>query len=324
MMEVKTILADDILKINEQSKITNIFKEIIPYLGLIIVSIIFATTTNGRFIRISNLLLIFKQSVIIMVGALGVTFVMAHGNIDFSLGGELALCSIAGWYASQVSPVLLLPVCILTGILISSVICYSNIKIGLPIFAVGICVMFIGKGIAQAMNSIQMYIPDVYRPLDTPNFYLIVALIVMAIVYILFNYTKIGKYNQIIGVNSRTAKLSGIHEGKSKLLAFIIAGAACGLSAFLTMVRAGAVTATTGATFEMDVLLVMTLGGVPLSGGSGVRLRNGILGSLTYYILKNGLVIWGVPQEWIYIINGLLFLGLVFFSYDRNNGKEIF
>ncbi|NMA67669.1 MAG: ABC transporter permease, partial [Clostridiaceae bacterium] len=87
------------LSINKQedqlNKVWMFVKDIIPYLGLLSLLILFGTTTNGRFLRVSNIGVILKQSAIVLVGTMGTTFVMAHGNLDFSLGGELALCSLA-------------------------------------------------------------------------------------------------------------------------------------------------------------------------------------------------------------------------------------
>ena len=73
------------------------FKQIFPYLGLILIVMLLAFTTGGRFMRPGNLVLIFKQSVIVMIGALGSSFVLAHGNMDFSIGGEMALCCLMSY-----------------------------------------------------------------------------------------------------------------------------------------------------------------------------------------------------------------------------------
>jgi len=68
----------------------------------------------------------------------------------------------------------------------------------------------------------------------------------------------------------------------------------------------------------------MVLGGIPLSGGTGVKIRNGVIGALIFYMLNNGLTLWGVSAEIINIIKGVLFLIIVRLTYDRHNGKEIF
>lgn len=324
-MSRANILAAGKVENNQSSRLMQLLKDIIPYFGFLFLFIVFALTTKGRFIKPSNITLILKQASIVMIGTMGTTFVMAHGNLDFSIGGELALCALAGWYASQLSPFLMLPICILTGIVLSWLISKIHVKLGVPVFTAGLCIMFIGKGIAQSLGATTvMTSSTVFNRFDTVNFYLIVSAVVVVISYVLFENTRLGKFNKAIGVNPKTAQYSGIPVNKYKVLAFVITGAAVGLSAFLSIIRAGGVTAQTGATFEIDVLLVMVLGGIPLSGGSGVKIRNGVIGAITFFMLNNGLTLWGVSAEIIYVIKGLLFLVIVSLSYDRNTGKEIF
>lgn len=216
MNKVKT------LSINKQeiqlNKVWMYIKDIIPYLGLISLLILFGTTTDGRFLRVSNIGVILKQSAIVLVGTMGTTFVMAHGNLDFSLGGELALCSLAGWYASQLHPALILPVCVLTGVVLSYIIAKVHVKLNVPVFTAGLCVLFIGKSVVMTLGSTTvMTTPAVYNKFDTVNFYLIVSAVVIVIAYILFEYTKIGKFNKSIGVNPNAAIYSGIPVDKYKV-----------------------------------------------------------------------------------------------------------
>lgn len=311
--------------IRRTQKLEGKLREFFPYLGFLILFLLFSLTTEGRFFTLSNLRLVVKQSAVVLVGTLGATFVMAHGNLDFSLGGELALCALAGWYAAQIHPLLLLPACILAGAVLSFIIAKAHTALGVPVFTAGMCVMFIGKGVLQAIGPSQvMTCPELYSGLDEVNFYIICAVILTGIAYVLFDYTKLGRYNRMIGVNERASAFSGISVARYKELAFLLTGVSVGIAAFLTIVRSGGVSAQTGGTYEIDVLLALVLGGVSLSGGSGVRIRNGVLGALTYYMLNNGLTLWGISAEIIYVIKGLLFLLIVSFSYDRKNGKEIF
>ena len=142
---------------------------------------------------------------------------------------------------------------------------------------------------------------------------------VLLITAILFNYTKIGRYNRLIGSNPVVSFLSGIDTKLYKILAFLVSGFCVGIAAFLTIIRGGGISGQTGATFEMDTIIVLTLGGAPLSGGSGVKLRSALLGALTYFVLSNGLIVWGVNAEVIFIIKGILFLTIVALTFDRSN-----
>lgn len=306
-------------KLAEKEGLTGILRELFPYLGLLLMIVLFSVTTNGKFLRIRNLTMILKQSVIVMIGALGSSFVLAHGNMDFSIGGEMALCCLLSYYISRLNPYLMLPACILLALLLSFLVGVVHVVIGVPAFVSGMCVMFIGKGIVQSVSGSGLICPSIYSALDATWFYVLALALTLAVTFILFNYTRIGRNNRLIGSNPTAAFLSGIDTKKYKILAFLTSGFCVGVSSFLTIVRGGGISAQTGASFEMDTIIVLTLGGAPLSGGSGVRLRSALLGALTYFILSNGLIIWGVPAEIIFAIKGILFLTIVALTFDRSN-----
>lgn len=306
-------------KLAEKEGLTGILRELFPYLGLLLMIVLFSVTTNGKFLRIRNLTMILKQSVIVMIGALGSSFVLAHGNMDFSIGGEMALCCLLSYYISRLNPYLMLPACILLALLLSFLVGVVHVVIGVPAFVSGMCVMFIGKGIVQSVSGSGLICPSIYNALDATWFYVLALALTLAVTFILFNYTRIGRNNRLIGSNPTAAFLSGIDTKKYKILAFLTSGFCVGVSSFLTIVRGGGISAQTGASFEMDTIIVLTLGGAPLSGGSGVRLRSALLGALTYFILSNGLIIWGVSAEIIFAIKGILFLTIVALTFDRSN-----
>ena len=306
-------------KLAEKEGLTGILRELFPYLGLLLMIVLFSVTTNGKFLRIRNLTMILKQSVIVMIGALGSSFVLAHGNMDFSIGGEMALCCLLSYYISRLNPYLMLPACLLLARLLSFLVGVVHVVIGVPAFVSGMCVMFIGKGIVQSVSGSGLICPSIYNALDATWFYVLALALTLAVTFILFNYTRIGRNNRLIGSNPTAAFLSGIDTKKYKILAFLTSGFCVGVSSFLTIVRGGGISAQTGASFEMDTIIVLTLGGAPLSGGSGVRLRSALLGALTYFILSNGLIIWGVPAEIIFAIKGILFLTIVALTFDRSN-----
>ena len=296
-----------------------LIKDFTPYIGILVLVVLFALTTGGKFLRVANLSLILKQSVIVMIGALGSAFVLSHGNIDFSIGGELALCCLISYYVAQINPYLLLPSCIIIGMLLSLFVSVVHVVIGVYAFVSGMCVMFIGKGIVQSVAGSGLIIDSMYWSFDTTGFYILVMIIMIAVTTILFNWTRIGRYNKLIGSNPRAALLSGINEKKYKILAFLISGFCVGVSSFLTMIRAGGLSAQTGQIFEMDCVIVLTLGGAPLSGGSGTKIMNAVIGAIIYFMLSNGLLLWGLRAEIIYIIKGILFLAIVSCTFDRNN-----
>lgn len=299
-------------------------KGLTSFVGLLAVVLVFSLTTNGKFATVNNIRLILTQSVIIMVGTMGTQFVMAHGNLDFSQGGEMAIAGIVGWYCAQIHPLLMIPGCILTAMIISYVVSLIHNKIKVPSFIVGMCIMFMGKGLAGSICGTRaMPTPSMYSSWDNTWFYLIVAGITIIIAFILLEYTNVGKYNKAIGSNDKTADLSGIPVDKFKSIGFVLSGAAVGIATVITMVRTGGLVAQTGSSYETNILLALVLGGIPLNGGSSVRIYNGIIGALILYILSNGMLLWGVSADLIAVVKSVVFLIVVYFSYKREPGQIV-
>lgn len=316
-MKNKTVPESTVLKVTEW------VKKAIPFLGLIILIILFGATTEGRFLKIANLKNIFSQAAIVMVAGTGCSFVMSHNNLDFSLGGACAMSAVAGIIVgAKVSYALMLPVCLVVGMLCGLITAALHIKAQIPAFMAGMCVMFAGRGLAQgAYLQFVMTLPKDYKVLQNIWFYLGVVIVVFVIAYILFEYTKIGKFNKLIGSNPQVAKLSGIPVNKYKLIAFVVSGFTVGVAAFMSIIRGGGVGAQTGTNLETNVLLALTLGGFPLTGGSQSRMRSIIIGSLVLFILNNGLQLWGVDPTVINVIKGAVFLVVVYITIDRGSGK---
>lgn len=318
------------VKISEQESIEvpkskgNFWKKITPFLGLIVVFIMFAVSTNGVFINLDNLQRILLQSIMMMVGGVGATFVMAHGNLDFSLGGELAICALVGYSVTASAPFLTLPICIITGIVCSVFVAVIHLIMRVPAFIAGMCIMFMGRGLVGVASSQgTMGVPREFLDLDNIWFFVAILVVVFVIGYIIFEYTKIGKFNKAIGSNERAATMSGIPVAKYKILAFVVTGVTVGISAYLSMIRAGGVAATTGTNFETEILISLVLGGISITGGSGTKLRSIIIGALIFMMLGNGLTLWGVDPNLVNIIRGIVFLASVYMTYDRSSGQMV-
>ncbi|MCL1883491.1 MAG: ABC transporter permease [Defluviitaleaceae bacterium] len=301
----------------------DLIKKAVPLLGLVLLIILFALTTDGRFLRAINLMNILSQSAIILVAGIGCIFVMSHNNLDFSLGGACALSAVIAFIiASNTSFALLLPICIAVGMLCGFITATLHIKARIPAFLAGLAIMFVGRGLARGTDQqFRMILPSSFIPLQNVYFYMTVVAVLFVAGYILFEYTKIGKYNKLIGSNEEVAKLSGIPVNRYKTLAFLVSGFTVGVAAFLSIIRGGGVSAATGLNLEINVLIALTLGGLPLTGGSQSKLRAIIIGGLALTIINNGLVLWGVASSVIDIIRGIVFLSVVVVSIDRTSGK---
>ena len=182
----------------------------------------------------------------------------------------------------------------------------------------GMCLMFAGRGIAQTVSATQSMMVTKAAKLNNIWVFLAVIVVVYGAGYFVFNYTKIGKYQKLIGTNPNATELSGINVNKYKTIAFAISGATLGIASCLTLSRSLAVTGNTGLNLETDVLLALSLGGISMSGGSATRMRSAVIGVLTYYILNNGMLLWGMNPDYVDIVKAVFFLATVSISIDRS------
>ena len=121
-----------------------------------------------------------------------------------------------------------------------------------------------------------------------------------------------------IGSNASAAKASGIHVVKYKLLAYLVAGVMMGLAVTLVVLRAGSAGATSGSGFHVTVLLMMVIGGASLTGGTKEKIYSVVVGVLLFLCLENGLTVLGVDPNMIGLIEGIIFLGSVTLTFDRD------
>lgn len=300
-------------------------KEYLPAAGLVVVILLFTVLTKGKMVAPGNLLLIMKQSAMQIIACVGVTFVLAHGNLDFSYGANIAIACAAGAIAgANVSPWLFIPVCILTGIVLEVFMCFIHLSCKVPAIVVSWALMFFDQGIMTTLvGKFPMKLPAELVFLDHTLFYIIMAVTVCLAGGYLLNYTRLGKYNKAIGSNIVNARFTGIPVGKYKYLAYVVSGVTVGICAVICMARGRTASTLTASGAAIDVLIAVVLGGMSLGGGTKTRISAGIIGTLMLEFLTNGLTMVGADNNVIGMVKGLIFLTAVIITFDRKSVQVV-
>ena len=299
-------------------------KKILPILELLVVILVFAVLTGGRILRPDNVVLILKQSTTLIICCAGATFVLAHGNLDFSIGANIALSCGLGCIAGNIHPYLFIPTIILSTLVLDVLMCFIHISCKVPAIVVSWAMMFCNQGIMTFLSGeYDLRIPEMYVWLDHNAVYIVVVFALVLLGSFLLNYTKIGKYNKAIGSNPVNAEMNGIQVNKYKFLAYTVCGLFIGVAAVLTMARGKSATVLTASSMSVNVLISVVLGGLPLGGGMKARIHAGIIGALILMILTNGLTMMGVDNTWIGAIKGMVFLVAVIATFDRKSMSVI-
>lgn len=294
-------------------------RSLVPFIGLVFIIVFFQLTTGGKLLTVRNLKTVFNQTFSIILGACGMVFVISQGNLDFSMGSVSGMAAAVGAMVCGAGPVVSLAMAVLIGAAIGTLNGLLHVGFQAPANIVTLCTQFTFRGVVQVITATGLIIPMAWNWLDGIAVKVVVTALLLAITIVTFGYTKFGKYCKAIGSGGIASVQSGVPLNKMKVLAFTLSGVAAGLCGFFSMIRAGSVAPTTGTGLEMNVLLAIVLGGMPLSGGASSKVRAVILGSAMLAFLMNGLVIWGLNDLVQQGVKGAIFLIAVALSFERDN-----
>ena len=137
--------------------------------------------------------------------------------------------------------------------------------------------------------------------------YVLYAVILVGIIWFIWNKTAFGKNMFAVGSNAEAAKVSGVNVFWTTVLVHTLAGAMYGYAGFVEGVRSGSVAATTGLNAECDAIAACVIGGVSFVGGTG-SISGIILGVFILRIIFVALTMLGVDSSSLYIIKGAIIL----------------
>ena len=133
--------------------------------------------------------------------------------------------------------------------------------------------------------------------------------------------TVFGRYFYAVGGNEKATKLSGIDPRRVYFWAYFLMSALAGLSGLLVAARIGSVDGNMGNTYEMDAIASCFIGGASAYGGSGT-VGGVMVGAVLLGVINQGMSIYGLPDQWQYVVKGVVILLAVFLDYFRNKGKK--
>ncbi len=297
-------------------------RAVLPLAGLVAVFILFNVLTKGR--MVSNLSLALSSVYVIMIASMGVFFIMTMGGLDFSQGSILGLSSIVICYLSKYSIPLAIVCGILTGAAIGAVNGFFYVNRKIRSFIVTICTMFLLRGLIKYLTADAPVAGSMdLINLDSNALKTTLTVVMLAIGFVVFTFTKFGTCLKAIGAGEKAAMFAGIRTDRMKFLMYVLSGAITGVAAFVNSIKVGSVTSSGGNQLETQILIALVLGGMPISGGAKVRFLNVIVGSLLYTILQSGLTMMGLTPQAMQLIQGVVFLVFVAVFADRESLQVI-
>lgn len=129
--------------------------------------------------------------------------------------------------------------------------------------------------------------------------------------------TVFGRYFYAVGGNEKATKLSGIDPRRVYFWAYFLMSALAGLSGLLVAARIGSVDGNMGNTYEMDAIASCFIGGASAYGGSGT-VGGVMVGAVLLGVINQGMSIYGLPDQWQYVVKGVVLLVAVIFDVVSN------
>ena len=297
-------------------------RALLPIAGLIIIFLLFNVLTNFRMMK--NLPLVLSQVYVTMIAATGVFFIMTMGGLDFSQGSILGIASIVVCMISKTSIPLAIVGGIVAGAVIGAINGYFYVYRKIKSFIVTICTMFLFRGFIKYLTTNAPVAGSAKLiNFDSTGLKIACTVLILAIGFVLFRFTKFGTYLKAIGAGEKAAMFSGIRTERMKFWIYVLAGAITGFAAFINVIKVGSVTSSGGNQLETQILIALVLGGMPISGGAKVRFENIIVGSLLYIVLNSGLTMMGFTTQLMQLIQGVVFLVFVAVFADRQSLQVI-
>ena len=317
-------------RLNQKAARTSLMTQLLPYAGIVVLSLVFQILTNGRFLAPENLRLLLNQSFDMCVVMCGAVFLYALGNLDMAVGAVMALaaCVLTRTFKMGLPLPFAFIIGIITAVAAMSVTALVKNKLRIQPFIGSWCVMSIASGIVvvvyKTVGKEGISFPYSEASWLDSSVVKIATLAVMLIIgYILFNRTAIGKSMKAIAGGEMVARISGIRIEKMTWAAYALAGVAIGIAALFALVRGGVADTSIGAGLNLNIMIGIVLGGFPLSGGANARFGAPFVGALTVTVLTNGLAFIGLSNAIGYAIKGAIFLIVVGLTYEKSKGKLI-
>jgi ribose/xylose/arabinose/galactoside ABC-type transport system permease subunit len=297
---------------------------VLPF--LLLIAIVAFTLLSDNFLTQRNLLNVARQSTYLIMVSMGQMFALLTGGFDLSVGTTLAITSVVGatamaaaYVAMPDAVVLAIAIGLLAGFAAGLSIGIVN-GIGVALFNVSPFMMTLGMasigfGIALYMTGgVPVYgMPSAFG--DVFGFgswlgipapvYFSVALILL--LYLLVNWTRLGRYFYAVGGNIKAARLSGINTRLTLFTAYVLCGGMASISGLLLTARLETGEANIGASMPLESIAACVIAGVSLRGGVG-RVENAVLGALFIGLIQNGMNLARIESYLQTVVIGILLI----------------
>ena len=315
-------------------------KELGMAIALAVMCVLIALS-NQNFYGSMNIFNTTRQIAMLGIYAIGVSFVIATGGIDLSIGSVITLSAVVlakvsapgmGWEQPiWVGVLAAMGVSLLIGLFQGALVTW----LGVQPFIVTLTGMLLFRGLAHVLagggtlsfgDSPFKNLAKGSLPLGFTSipYLVLIFLIVAAIASYVLHFTVFGRHVYAIGGNRDAARYSGVPVKKIELETYVISAGLAGLSGIVMAAYSPTIDQGLGTGAELNAIAAAVLGGISLRGGEGT-VPGIIIGSAVIQVIANGFNMFkirytapdGSPKEWHMedywreVVTGAVILGAV-------------
>ena len=285
------------------------------YIAFVILIIVFSVS-SPYFLTLSNFENIGRQTALVSIIAVGMTFVIVSGEFDLSVGSVLALAGVTSAISMRLLGdhwLLGAVVGLATGALVGFVNGFLTVQFRTPSFLITLGSLGIARGFAMMLTDTRPIVitNEPYFKIFGEGHVLGVPVVIawtavlMVAGAILLHFSTFGRKVFATGGNTTAARYSGISTYRIRIATLTLTGLLAGFAGVVLSARSHAARPDVGAGLELDVITAVILGGAALSGGRGT-IAGALVGSLIIGIVNNGLVLVGVDSSLQIAIKGFI------------------
>ncbi|HEV3468243.1 MAG TPA: ABC transporter permease [Pyrinomonadaceae bacterium] len=293
-------------------------------LAALVLLLVANSALTPNFFDVNNFRNILLQVSPTVLVAVGMTFVIATGGIDLSVGSVMAIASAVAAASldggAGLAVLLGLAAALGAGLFNGALISGFRIQ---PII-VTLALLISGRGVAQVLSDGRLV------PFSNPSFeYLgrgvvaglpvqvIVTAAVVALAIFGMRATAFGRYVVAVGGNEAAARLAGVKVHRTKIAVYALSGALAGLAGLIETARLGASDAQkVGINIELDAIAATVVGGTPLTGGRATVVGT-VVGALIMQVITTSFNMNGFAYSWSLVIKAAIIIVAVYIQRPK-------
>ena len=282
---------------------------------------------NPAFLSVLNISNTLTFTVELGLIALAMTLLMTAGEFDLSVGSLFGFAPVLMWTLYN-GGIMSLSVAFVVSLVVAALIGLVNglfvTRLKIPSFLVTLGMLLVVRGTALFVTNgfpqrtwsaggqwlANILVGDFY----VGPFRVYASIFWFAAAAILLGYvltqSKYGNWIQATGGNPVAARARGVDVNRVKVILFVLTAVMSAFAGVISSIRTSAANPNSGSGYELEVIAMVVIGGTALTGGRGTILGT-VLGIFILRVMRNGIVLIGVPGLAYNIFIGAIILGMM-------------